>query len=273
MSESPAHVLRADGGARGNPGPAAAAFILEGPDGVRVAQDATALGVTTNNVAEYSALIMGLAAAVEAGVEDVDVLLDSELVVKQLNGEYRVKKDTLKGLFAEARGHLERIPNARIAHVRREENAAADALVNEILDSLAAGEEAKAPSAGGRWELSVKDHFDAAHALEGYPGECRELHGHTWDVEVTVAGRKLDEVGIVYDFKTLKDDLRAALDPFDHAHLNEVPPFDTLNPTAENLAKVVFEALGRRVGKDVSVLEVSVWESPIARITFRPDRG
>ncbi len=119
------------------------------------------------------------------------------------------------------------------------------------------------------YELTVKGHFDAAHALHGYPGECRELHGHTWDVEVTVSGLTLDEVGIVYDFKQLKDDLGAVLEPYDHAYLNDVAPFDAINPTAENLARVVFEALAGRVGPQVSVVEVAVWESPIARIVYR----
>jgi len=119
------------------------------------------------------------------------------------------------------------------------------------------------------YELMVKGHFDAAHALAGYPGECRELHGHTWEVEVTVRGEHLDEVGIVYDFKRLKEDLASVLSPFDHAYLNEVPPFDELNPTAENLARVIFEGLSRTVAPEVTVAEVAVWESPIARITYR----
>jgi len=119
------------------------------------------------------------------------------------------------------------------------------------------------------YELTVKSHFDAAHALHGYPGDCRQLHGHTWDVEVSVAGEELDDVGIVYDFKRLKDDLAAVLRPLDHAFLNEIPPFDTLNPTAENLARVVFEALCERVGEEVRVTEVAVWESPVARIAYR----
>lgn len=119
------------------------------------------------------------------------------------------------------------------------------------------------------YELTVKGHFDAAHALHGYPGECRQLHGHTWDIEVTVGGEHLDEVGIVYDFKRLKEDLAAVLEPFDHVCLNDVPPFDALNPTAENLARVIFDALGDRVGPEVRVVEVAVWESPIARIVYR----
>lgn len=119
------------------------------------------------------------------------------------------------------------------------------------------------------YELTVKSHFDAAHALLGYPGECRHLHGHTWDVEVTVCGAELDEIDIVYDFKRLKADLGTVLERYDHAYLNEIEPFDTLSPTAENLARVVFEALERQVGEEVTVKEVAVWESPIARVTFR----
>lgn len=120
------------------------------------------------------------------------------------------------------------------------------------------------------YELTVKDHFDAAHALRGYQGECSALHGHTWDVEVTVRGETLDDVGIVYDFKTLKDDLRAVLADYDHVLLNDVAPFDEINATAENLARVVYERVAARVGEGVSVCEVAVWESPVARLVYRP---
>jgi 6-pyruvoyltetrahydropterin/6-carboxytetrahydropterin synthase len=120
------------------------------------------------------------------------------------------------------------------------------------------------------YELTVKSHFDAAHALRGYLGECRKLHGHTWDVEVTVSGETLDEVGIVYDFKSLKDDLNAVLADYDHAYLNDVAPFDELTPTAENLARVIYERLADTVDPRVSVSEVAVWESPIAKLVYRP---
>ncbi len=121
------------------------------------------------------------------------------------------------------------------------------------------------------YDLMIKGHFDAAHALHGYPGECRNLHGHTWDIEVVVRGSELDEVGIVYDFKTLKTDLAAVLEPLDHAYLNDVPPFDELNPTAENLSRYIYESLTTTVGDAVKVLEVAVWESPVAKITYRPE--
>jgi 6-pyruvoyltetrahydropterin/6-carboxytetrahydropterin synthase len=120
------------------------------------------------------------------------------------------------------------------------------------------------------YELTVRDHFDSAHSLRGYPGECRRLHGHTWDVEVTVAGEALDGLGLLYDFKTLKDDLRAILDDYDHVFLDEVAPFDRLNPTAENLARVVCERLVDAVGSAVTVAEVAVWESPTAKLVYRP---
>ena len=120
------------------------------------------------------------------------------------------------------------------------------------------------------YELTVKGHFDAAHALRGYPGECRKLHGHTWDIEVTVAADQLDEIGIVYDFKLLKQDLNSVLDSYDHAYLNEVAPFDELSPTAENLARVIHERLSETVDPRVRVIEVVVWESPVAKLVYRP---
>lgn len=120
------------------------------------------------------------------------------------------------------------------------------------------------------YTLTVKSHFDAAHALHGYPGECRNLHGHTWDVEVSVEGTELDEVGILYDFKDLKADLNAVLADYDHVYLNDVAPFDAINATAENLARVVWERLEPRFeGTGVRLCEVAVWESPIAKLTYR----
>lgn len=122
----------------------------------------------------------------------------------------------------------------------------------------------------GTYYLTVKDHFDAAHHLYGYPGECKDLHGHTWDVEVTVESPELDEIGIVYDFKNLKADLKAVLSDYDHVLINEVAPFDEISPTAENLARVICERLAKAVDQRVRVTEVAVWESPIAKLVYRP---
>lgn len=122
----------------------------------------------------------------------------------------------------------------------------------------------------GTYELTVKGHFDAAHHLYGYPGECKNLHGHTWDIEVSVVASDLDEIGIVYDFKALKDDLATVLADYDHVLINEVAPFNQISPTAENLARVIYERLVAVVDPRVAVSEVVVWESPIARLAYRP---
>ncbi|HEY2554053.1 MAG TPA: ribonuclease HI family protein [Candidatus Cybelea sp.] len=129
--------LFADGGSRGNPGPAALGARLVDPDGAVLCEVARYLGIATNNVAEWSALIAGLEAAAELGVRELAIRLDSELVVRQLRGEYRVKHPNLQPLHARAAGLLRKFEHVDIAHVRRKENAEADALVNRALDEHA----------------------------------------------------------------------------------------------------------------------------------------
>jgi probable phosphoglycerate mutase len=128
--------LSTDGGARGNPGPAAYAFVLEAEDGTVLEARGEAIGVATNNVAEYRALIEGLRRAVEAGVRELEVVSDSELVVKQMRGEYRVKNAALRGLSLEAARLAREVGDVRYTAVRREHNELADRLVNEALDAL-----------------------------------------------------------------------------------------------------------------------------------------
>jgi probable phosphoglycerate mutase len=126
--------LSTDGGARGNPGPAAYGFVLEDEDGTVLAAHGEKIGVATNNVAEYSALIAGLEKALELGVEEVEVVSDSELLVKQMTGEYRVTNAAL-GVFSTWGSRLARlIGDFRYRAVRREHNELADRLVNEALD-------------------------------------------------------------------------------------------------------------------------------------------
>ena len=127
--------LWTDGGARGNPGPAAFAYVLEADDGTVLDARGEAIGVATNNVAEYSALVAGLARAVEAGVHELEVLSDSELMVKQMRGEYRVKNRDLQSLFLDASRAAREIGQVTYVHVRREHNELADRLVNEALDA------------------------------------------------------------------------------------------------------------------------------------------
>jgi probable phosphoglycerate mutase len=127
--------LSTDGGARGNPGPAASAYVLEAEDGSLLAAHGEQIGVATNNVAEYRALLAGLAKAAELGVDDLEVVSDSELMVKQMNGEYRVKNEALRELSLEAARLARRIGRVRYKAVRREHNELADRLVNEALDA------------------------------------------------------------------------------------------------------------------------------------------
>ena len=128
-------VLYADGAARGNPGPAAAGYVLDDGAGQPVAAGGIALGRATNNVAEYKALLAGLARALELGVPAIDVRMDSELVVRQMGGIYRVKNEGLKPLFAEAQALARRFERFTIRHVPREQNARADAEANRALDA------------------------------------------------------------------------------------------------------------------------------------------
>ena len=126
--------LFTDGGSRGNPGPAAYAFVLEAEDGTVLDARGEAIGVATNNVAEYSALVAGLERAAEVGVSELEVVSDSELLVKQMRGEYRVKNRALQELFLDASRLARQIQRVTYTAVRREHNELADSLVNEALD-------------------------------------------------------------------------------------------------------------------------------------------
>ena len=127
--------LFTDGGARGNPGPAAFAYVLEAEDGTVLAAHGEAIGVATNNVAEYRALVEGLSKAVEVGIDELEVVSDSELLVHQMRGEWKIKKDTLRVLWEDAQDLADRIGKVRYTAVRREHNELADRLVNEALDA------------------------------------------------------------------------------------------------------------------------------------------
>jgi ribonuclease HI len=127
--------LFTDGGARGNPGPAAYGYVLEAEDGTVLAAHGERIGVATNNVAEYRALIAGLEKALELGLDEVGVVSDSELLVKQMTGDYRVKNEALQELHGEASRMARRIGDVTYTAVRREHNELADRLVNEALDA------------------------------------------------------------------------------------------------------------------------------------------
>ena len=128
--------LFTDGGARGNPGPAAFGYVLEDEDGTVLDARGQAIGVATNNVAEYSGLVAGLMKAAELDVEELEVVSDSELMVRQMTGAYRVKNEGLKPLFLKASGLARGIGKVSYRAVRREHNKLADRLVNEALDAV-----------------------------------------------------------------------------------------------------------------------------------------
>jgi ribonuclease H / adenosylcobalamin/alpha-ribazole phosphatase len=126
--------LSTDGGARGNPGPAAFGYVLEADDGTVLAAHGEAIGVATNNVAEYRGLVEGLRRAVELAVDEVEVVSDSELLVKQMRGEYKVKNAALRELSLEAAALARQLGRVTYTSVRREHNELADRLVNEALN-------------------------------------------------------------------------------------------------------------------------------------------
>ena len=127
--------LSTDGGARGNPGPAAYGFVLETEDGTVLAAEGAPIGVATNNVAEYRGVVEGLRRAVELGIDELELVSDSELIVHQMRGEWKIKNEALKVLWQEAQELADRIASVRYTSVRREHNELADSLVNEALDS------------------------------------------------------------------------------------------------------------------------------------------
>lgn len=122
--------------------------------------------------------------------------------------------------------------------------------------------------------LGIKGKFEAAHSLRDYPDECYKIHGHRWEVEIIVEIKELDEVGMGVDFKVLKKILNEVLDPFDHHYLNEVFPFDKINPTAEN---IVFE-IARRYEEaaeklPIKLKEVKLWENENSWACYRKEKS
>ncbi len=124
----------------------------------------------------------------------------------------------------------------------------------------------------GVYALTVRTSFAAAHHLRGYEGNCERLHGHNWQVELTVESDALDSRGMAIDFRAIKGALGETLAGFDHRYLNEVPPFDGVNPSSENIARYLFEEMERKVPRPVRVARVTVWESDDARAEYSRPR-
>lgn len=121
------------------------------------------------------------------------------------------------------------------------------------------------------YELMIETHFAAAHSLRDYPGDCARLHGHNWRVELYVVCEELDHLGLAVDYKILKQALKEALIKWDHYHLNEIAPFDTINPSSENVARILYKEMAERLNDErLLVSRVVIGETCTARVTYQP---
>jgi 6-pyruvoyltetrahydropterin/6-carboxytetrahydropterin synthase len=123
------------------------------------------------------------------------------------------------------------------------------------------------------YEVSVDETFAAAHNLRGYKGKCEDLHGHNYKVRVTLAGKEVDSVGLLYDFVHLKQVIQSVIRSLDHKYLNELSPFDVVNPSAENSAKYIYDETAKQLHQapnGAGVSSITVWETDVTAATYRP---
>ena len=123
------------------------------------------------------------------------------------------------------------------------------------------------------FEIAVEQGFASAHALRNYKGRCENVHGHNWKVRVVIQGEKLDQTGMLVDFLDVKSFMGEILDRIDHQFLNEIPPFDVVNPSAENIAEYFYQQMTSRLAETpvpVRIREVKIWETEIQSATYRP---
>jgi 6-pyruvoyltetrahydropterin/6-carboxytetrahydropterin synthase len=123
------------------------------------------------------------------------------------------------------------------------------------------------------YEVSVDETFAAAHNLRNYKGKCENLHGHNYKVRVTLAGKEVDATGLLYDFVHLKQVIQGVIRALDHKYLNELPPFDVQNPSAENIARYIYEQTSKQLpqaANGAGVASITVWETETAAATYRP---
>jgi 6-pyruvoyltetrahydropterin/6-carboxytetrahydropterin synthase len=122
--------------------------------------------------------------------------------------------------------------------------------------------------------LTVEDTFASAHQLRGYKGKCENIHGHNWKVVLSVKGKKLNNIGLLIDFHELKNILKKITDMLDHKNINEIPPFDKINPSSELIAEFIYSKTAEelnRIRDHIQVESVTVWESGISRCTYVPE--
>ncbi|UCB43453.1 MAG: 6-carboxytetrahydropterin synthase QueD [Dehalococcoidales bacterium] len=122
------------------------------------------------------------------------------------------------------------------------------------------------------YTIAIEQHFDAAHFLRGYQGKCESMHGHRYRVVARVTATKLDDIGLAYDFSLLKQHLGEILSRFDHTCLNDVTPFDEINPSSENIAATVYQELKPKLkGEPVTITSIEVWETPQSWVSYSLD--
>ena len=123
-----------------------------------------------------------------------------------------------------------------------------------------------------KYTLKVVSDFASAHTLRGYPGACSRMHGHNWKVETEVEASSLDETGMAIDFKTIRQATIELTDKLDHRYLNEIAPFDTINPTAENIAAYIYKGLSKTLNSDsVRIKTITLWETERACVRYTED--
>jgi len=122
------------------------------------------------------------------------------------------------------------------------------------------------------YELMVETWFSASHTLRGYQGDCARLHGHNWKVELYLRCSELNDIGIAVDYKVLKKALKDAVSKWDHYHMNDIPPFDKINPSSENIARVMFEEMTRRLNdENTRISRIVIGETCATRVAYWPD--
>ena len=121
------------------------------------------------------------------------------------------------------------------------------------------------------YKIITAQEFAAAHKIADYPGDCGQIHGHTWKVEVTFSGNELNDLGMLFDFREAKQLLIRVLSDFDHKLINDIPPFDSINPTAENLANYFYTRLKQEISDLCRLQEVKVWESQYSCAVYSED--
>jgi 6-pyruvoyltetrahydropterin/6-carboxytetrahydropterin synthase len=123
------------------------------------------------------------------------------------------------------------------------------------------------------YEVSVDETFSAGHALRGYKGKCENVHGHNYKVRVTLAGKELDSVGLLYDFVHLKQVIQVVIGSLDHRFLNDFAPFDSINPSAENIARYIYDETSKQMKQTengAGISSITVWETDVTAATYRP---